>query len=45
MKKPKKINKNVTEIISEEEVMAKVRFINQHDSKRGILIPVEENNC
>lgn len=37
-----KLINNITEIIGEEEVMAKVRFINQHDSKRGILIPVEE---
>ena len=28
---------NITEIIGEEEVMAKVRFIHQHDEKRGIL--------
>lgn len=30
---------NITEIIGEEEVMAKVRFIDQEDPKRGILIP------
>ncbi len=30
---------NITEIIGEEEVMTKVRFIDQHDSKKGILIP------
>jgi len=29
-------------IITEEEVMAKVRFIRQHDTERGILIPIEE---
>lgn len=29
-------------IIGEDEVMAKVRFIHQHDAKRGILIPVAE---
>ena len=28
---------NITEIIGEEEVMSKVRFIHQHDEKRGIL--------
>lgn len=28
---------NITEIIGEEEVMAKVRFIYQHDEKRGVL--------
>ena len=28
---------NITKIIGEEEVMAKVRFIHQHDEKRGIL--------
>ena len=32
---------NITKIIGEEEVMAKVRFIHQHDPKRGILIPIE----
>lgn len=37
-----KLINNITEIIGEEEVMEKVRFIHQHDSKRGILIPVEE---
>ena len=30
---------NITEIITEEEVMTRVRFINQRDEKRGILIP------
>lgn len=30
---------NITEIIGEEEVMAKVRMIYQHDEKRGILKP------
>lgn len=30
---------NITNIITEEEVMAKVRFIHQEDHKRGILIP------
>lgn len=30
---------NITDIITEEEVMAKVRFIHQEDPKRGILIP------
>lgn len=34
---------NITEIIGEEEVMAKVRFIHQHDHQRGILIPVGES--
>ena len=33
---------NITEIIGEDEVMAKVRFIHQHDPKRGILIPIEQ---
>ncbi|HIS73646.1 TPA: bacteriophage abortive infection AbiH family protein [Candidatus Galligastranaerophilus intestinavium] len=32
---------NITDIITEEEVMAKVQFIDQHDEKRGILRPVE----
>lgn len=31
---------NITDIITEEEVMAKVRFIHQEDPKRGILIPI-----
>ena len=30
---------NITDIIGEEEVMAKVRFIHQEDPVRGILIP------
>ncbi|MCM1338890.1 MAG: bacteriophage abortive infection AbiH family protein, partial [Muribaculaceae bacterium] len=30
---------NITDIIGEEEVMAKVRMIYQHDEKRGILKP------
>lgn len=30
---------NITDIIGEEEVMARVRFIDQEDSKKGILIP------
>lgn len=34
---------NIDSIIGEEEVMAKVRFINQHDSERGILIPKVES--
>ncbi len=29
-------------MIGEKEVMSKVRFIYQHDHKRGILIPQEE---
>lgn len=37
-----KLINNITEMIGEEEVMAKVRFIHQHDSKRGILIPQRE---
>ena len=37
-----KLINNITEIIGEEEVMSKVRFIYQHDPKRGILIPQEE---
>lgn len=32
----------INSIIGEEEVMAKVRFIDQHDAKRGILIPQEK---
>jgi len=34
---------NIDSIIGEEEVMAKVRFINQYDSERGILILKEES--
>lgn len=34
-----RMQSNIDLIIGEEEVMAKVRFINQYDSKRGILIP------
>lgn len=34
-----KLMTNITEIITEEEVMTRVRFINQRDEKRGILIP------
>ncbi len=37
-----KLINNITEIIGEEEVMEKVRFIYQHDLERGILIPQEE---
>jgi 5-enolpyruvylshikimate-3-phosphate synthase len=33
---------NITKIIGEEEVLAKVRMVYQHDPKRGILIPIEE---
>ncbi len=33
---------NITEIIGEDEVMSKVKFIYQHDTKRGILIPQEK---
>ena len=33
---------NITEIIGEEEVMSKVRFIDQHDPKLGILIPIKD---
>ena len=32
---------NITDIITEEEVMAKVQLIDQEDTKRGILRPVE----
>ncbi len=32
----------INSIIGEEEVMAKVRFIDQHDTKRGILISKEK---
>lgn len=35
---------NINEIIGEEEVMEKVRFIYQHDEKRGILRPQKESN-
>lgn len=38
-----KLINNITEIIGEEEVMEKVRFIYQHDLERGILIPLEES--
>lgn len=31
---------NITDIITEEEVMTRVQFIYQHDEKRGILKPV-----
>lgn len=34
-----KLINNITEMIGEEEVMSKVRFIYQHDHERGILIP------
>lgn len=37
-----KLMHNINQIIGEEEVMAKVRFIKQDDPKRGILIPQEE---
>lgn len=33
---------NITKIIGEEEVLAKVRMIYQHDPSRGILIPIED---
>lgn len=33
---------NITDIIGEEEVMTRVQFIDQHDEKRGILRPVNE---
>ncbi len=36
-----RMQSNIDLIIGEEEVMAKVRFIPQHDPKRGILIPKE----
>ncbi len=38
-----RMQSNIDLIIGEEEVMAKVRFIPQHDSKRGILLPVEDS--
>ncbi|MCD8024704.1 MAG: hypothetical protein LUE64_04145, partial [Candidatus Gastranaerophilales bacterium] len=37
-----RMQSNIDLIIGEEEVMAKVRFIYQHDPDRGILIPIEE---
>lgn len=37
-----KLINNITEIIGEDEVMAKVRMIYQHDPKRGILIPAKK---
>lgn len=37
-----KLINNITEMIGEEEVMSKVRFIYQHDHERGILTPQEE---
>lgn len=36
-----KLINNITEIIGEEEVMTKVRLIDQHDEKRGILKKTE----
>lgn len=33
---------NITDIITEEEVMTRVQFIDQHDEKRGILRPVKK---
>lgn len=39
-----KLMHNINEIIGEEEVMEKVRFIYQHDEKRGILKPQKESN-
>lgn len=38
-----RMQNNIDLIIGEEEVMAKVRFINQHDSERCILIPKVES--
>ena len=35
----KRLINNITEIIGEEEVTTKVRFIHQEDPERGILIP------
>lgn len=37
-----RMQNNIDLIIGEEEVMSKVRFIYQHDDKRGILIPQKE---
>ncbi len=37
-----KLINNITEIIGEEEVMAKVQMIYQHDPKRGFLIPAKK---
>ena len=34
---------NIDSIIGEEEVMSKVRFIRQDDTKNGILIPQKES--
>lgn len=34
---------NITNIIGEEEVMTKVRFIHQHDDKRGLLKTLSRN--
>ena len=34
----------INEIIGEEEVMARVRFIYQHDKEKGILIPKDIEN-
>jgi hypothetical protein len=36
-----KLIHNITEIIGEAEVMAKVRFIHQRDEKRGLLRLIE----
>lgn len=35
---------NITDIIGEEAVMARVRFIDQHDPKRGILRRIHETS-
>ena len=37
-----KLINNITEIIGEAEVIAKVRLIRQHDEKRGLLRPIKE---
>lgn len=34
----------INDIIGEEEVMARVRFIYQHDNEKGILIPKDTEN-
>ena len=35
---------NITDIIGEEAVMARVRFIDQHDPERGILRRIHETS-
>ena len=41
-KAQEKLINNITKIIGEEEVSAKVRMIHQHDPSYGILIPIKD---